>query len=68
MHWMRGASYPDVLARFETIFAERDVQMIAPVHGCIIRGRAAVRAHVRLMLEAMRLASEIPSEEETRYV
>jgi len=68
MHWMRGANYPDVLVRFETIFAERDVQMIAPVHGCIIRGRAAVRAHVRLMLEAMRLASEIPSEEETRYV
>jgi hypothetical protein len=68
MHWMRGASYPDVLQRFESLFNERDVQMIAPVHGCVIRGRTAVRAHVRLMLEAMRRASELPSEEETRYV
>lgn len=68
MHWMRGASYPDVMGRFASLFDEHDVQMIAPDHGCIIRGRAAVRAHVRLMLEAMRLASEIQSEEETRYV
>lgn len=68
MHWMRGASYPDILARFDKIFEERDVRMIAPVHGCVIRGRSAVQAHVRLMQQAMRLASEIPSEEETRYV
>jgi hypothetical protein len=68
MNWMRGATYPDVLARFETLFRERDVQMIAPVHGCVIRGRAAVRAHVQRMLEGMRAASALPSLEETRHV
>lgn len=68
MHWLRGATYPDILTRFETLFSERDVRMIAPVHGCVIRGRRAVRAYSQRMLEALREASSLPSQEETRYV
>ncbi len=68
MHWMRESSYPELIARVERIFAERDVQMIAPVHGCIIRGRQAVTAHVRLALEALRAASRIADRERARYV
>lgn len=68
MNWLRGAEYPDLLARLATIFRERDVQMIAPVHGCIIRGRAAVRAHVERLLAGLRAASALTSEEETHYV
>jgi hypothetical protein len=67
MNWLRGAEFPEVVARFETLFRERDVRMIAPVHGCVIRGRDAVRAHVAAMLSALRVTSQLPSLEETRY-
>lgn len=68
MNWMREADYPGYVERFESIFKEYDVQMIAPVHGCVIKGRAAVDAHVKLAAKAMRAASKLPDTERRRYV
>lgn len=68
MNWMREAEYPEVIERFESIFKKYDVQMIAPVHGCVIKGREAVAAHVKLAVSAMRAASKLPDTERKQYV
>ncbi len=68
MNWMREAQYPAMIERFESIFEQLDVRMIAPVHGCVIRGREAVAAHVKLAVKALRAASALPDEERMRYV
>jgi hypothetical protein len=68
MNWMREAEYPGYVERFESIFKQYDVQMIAPVHGCVIKGREAVDAHVKLAVKAMRAASKLPDTERKRYV
>lgn len=68
MNWMREADYPGYVERFEEIFKKYDVQMIAPVHGCVIKGREAVAAHVKLAAKAMRLAAKLPDTERKRYV
>ena len=67
MNWMREADYPEVIERFERLFRERDVQMIAPVHGCVLKGRDVVAAHVRLVARALRAASRIADTERLRY-
>lgn len=68
MNWMREADYPEIIERFESIFKQYDVQMLAPVHGCVIKGREAVAAHVKLALNAMHAASKLPDTERMRYV
>lgn len=68
MNWMREAQYPAVIERFESIFEQLDVRMIAPVHGCVIRGREAVAAHVKLAGKALRAAGALPDAERMRYV
>jgi hypothetical protein len=60
MNWLPGSAYPDVIARFESIFDELDVRMIAPVHGCVLKGRDVVDAHVALAIDALRLAQDFP--------
>jgi flavorubredoxin len=67
MNWLREAQYPAMLERFVSIFREHDVRMIAPVHGCVIRGREAVSAHVKLALAALRAAGALPDLERLRY-
>jgi len=66
-NWMREAQYPDYLRKFEQFFRDNDVRMLAPVHGCVIRGRDAVAAHVMLLRDAMRAASALPDTERLRY-
>jgi hypothetical protein len=68
MNWMREAQYPALIENFESLFAQLDVRMIAPVHGCVIMGREAVAAHVNLAVKALRAASALPDEERLRYV
>jgi hypothetical protein len=68
MNWMREAQYPAMIERFESIFEQLDVRMIAPVHGCVIRGRDAVAAHVKLAVKALRMAGTLPDAERMRYV
>jgi hypothetical protein len=67
MNWMREAQYPAMIERFESIFEQLDVRMIAPVHGCVIEGREAVAAHVRLAAKALRAAGALPDAERMRY-
>lgn len=68
MNWLRESDYPQVIARFEQVFQDHDVQIIAPVHGCVLRGRDVVAAHVRLVARALRAASRIADAERLRYV
>lgn len=68
MNWLRESDYPQVIARFEQIFRDHDVRIIAPVHGCVLRGRDVVAAHVRLVSKALRAASRIADTERLRYV
>jgi hypothetical protein len=67
MNWMREAEYPEVIERFEKIFREHDVRMVAPVHGCVLKGREVVAAHVKLVSKALRAASRIADAERLRY-
>jgi hypothetical protein len=68
MNWMREADYPEVIERFDRIFRELDVQLIAPIHGCVLKGREVVAAHVKLVSKALRAASRIADRERLRYV
>lgn len=68
MNWMRESQYPELIDRFQSIFAKHDVQTIAPVHGCVIKGREAVKAHVKLAVDAMRAASKLADTERKQYV
>lgn len=67
MNWMRESEYSKVMDRFISIFKENDVQMIAPVHGCVIKGREAVAAHVELAVAAMKAAAKLPDTERMQY-
>ncbi len=67
-NWMREAEFPHLIARFEQLFKDHDVQILAPVHGCVIQGREAVRAHVKLMTDAMRAASKLSDSQRLQYV
>jgi len=67
MNWMRESDYPEVIERFESVFRDHDVQMIAPIHGCVLRGRDVVAAHVRLVSKALRAASKVADSERMRY-
>lgn len=68
MNWMRESEYQEVIDRFEGLFRQYDVQMIAPVHGCVIKGREAVRAHVERAVAAMKAARHLPDTERKQYV
>jgi hypothetical protein len=65
---MREANYPEIIDRFEQIFKDHDVQILAPVHGAVIKGREAVAAHVKLATAALRVASKLPDTQRLRYV
>ncbi len=68
MNWLRESDVESYVARFEGIFKKYDVQILAPVHGCVIKGRDAVAAHVKLASAAMRAASKFPDTERMQYV
>jgi len=67
MNWMRESDYPEVLERFQAVFRERDVQVLAPIHGCVIQGREAVARHVKLVAKALRAARKVVDAERARY-
>jgi hypothetical protein len=67
MNWMREAEYSEIIERFERIFREHDVRMVAPIHGCVLKGREVVAAHVKLVSKALRAASRIADGERLRY-
>ncbi len=67
-NWMRESNYPEITDRFEQIFKDHDVQILAPVHGAVIKGKKAVDAHVKLALAALHAAARLPDTERLRYV
>lgn len=67
-NWMREASFQARIDQFEKVFKDHDVQIIAPVHGCVIKGRKTVAAHVKHAVSAMHAASKLPDTERLRYV
>jgi flavorubredoxin len=52
--WLADADTEPIRRRLEAIFAEHEVEVIAPGHGCVIQGGEAVRRHLELTLEALR--------------
>jgi flavorubredoxin len=52
--WLEDADTEPIRRRLEAIFAEREVEVIAPGHGCVIRSEGAVQRHLELTLEALR--------------
>ena len=67
-NWMREADFPNIMTRVKSIFDEHDIEFLAPVHGCVIKGHAAIAAHVKVTLEALHIASKIPDQERLQYV
>jgi len=67
-NWMREAVFPERIEAFEKVFRDHDIEILAPVHGCVIRGREAVTAHVNLAIKAMHVASKLQDTERLRYV
>jgi flavorubredoxin len=51
--WLPGAKVAPVVADLEARFERFDVHRIAPGHGQVIEGQDAVRAHCRLIVEAL---------------
>ena len=68
VNWLREAEFPEVASNIEKVFKAHDVQMIAPVHGCVLKGRNVIAAHVKVALEALKIAGSIPDSEVASYV
>ena len=47
--WIPYADMDSVEAKLDQIFAERKVDMIAPMHGCVLKGGPLVFKHVQLL-------------------
>jgi flavorubredoxin len=67
-NWMREANFQERIDMFEQVFRDYDVEMLAPNHGSVIRGRKAVAAHVKHAVNALHAASKLPDTERLRYV
>jgi flavorubredoxin len=59
--WLPGARTETLRSGIAEVFATHDVETIAPSFGCIIRGRDAVKRHVRIMDELLEFAGGQPS-------
>ena len=51
--WLPGAHTEKLVEDLRAIFESRPIEIIAPVHGCILRGRELVRTHYELMQELL---------------
>ena len=68
VNWLREADYPEVAENIEKVFKTHDVQIIAPVHGCALKGRSVIAAHVKVAIDALNIARTIPDFEVASYV
>lgn len=57
-HWFRHARSPRPAADLRRIFGTHDIQVIAPTHGCVLKGGAVVRRHLDLLLGLLPQADE----------
>jgi hypothetical protein len=51
--WLVGADVSGIRASVEAVFAEREIEIVAPSYGCVLQGRAVVERHLGLLLEAL---------------
>lgn len=51
--WLPGARTDQIIDGLQTLFSSREIENIAPVHGCILQGRDLVDRHYRLLLELL---------------
>jgi hypothetical protein len=62
INWLPGAYCPELLAAYDDILQQLDVAMIAPVHGAVIAGPAAVERNIAVAREALGLlTSAVPA-------
>jgi len=47
--WLAGANCEPIRASIRAIFDQRDVEIVAPTHGCILMGRDLVQRHLELV-------------------
>lgn len=59
--WLAGANAAQIREEIDEIFATRDVEVLAPSFGCVIKGRAAVEEHVQLFDDLLAAAPTRPS-------
>lgn len=59
--WLPGARTERIAEDLDAIFASRDVQIIASVHGCIFVGRDEVERQRQKMLQMLTLAGSAPA-------
>jgi flavorubredoxin len=52
--WLESVVTPRVADAVEQIFAEREIERIAPAHGCVLDGRELVDRHLAWMLQLLR--------------
>ena len=57
INWLPGAHCPDVVTALREVFSTYAVETIAPDHGCVLSGAAAVAAHLELALRALDLVT-----------
>lgn len=51
--WLRGSHTHLFVDQLRKIFDEHDIERIAPIHGCVIEGKAAVAQHLDLMIDML---------------
>jgi hypothetical protein len=51
--WLRGSHTQMLIDSLRKVFDEHDIERIAPIHGCVIEGRAAVARHRDLMFDML---------------
>ncbi len=54
--WLQGAETDELLADLDTIFDSRDVEVIAPMWGCVLSGRDLVSRERSALVEAIATA------------
>ena len=47
--WTSYANMEPIDAKLTTMFSEREVDIVAPMHGCILRGEALINKHLGLL-------------------
>jgi glyoxylase-like metal-dependent hydrolase (beta-lactamase superfamily II) len=51
--WLRDADAEPTRQAIAELFETHDIQVIAPIYGCVLRGRALVRHHVGMVLDLL---------------
>lgn len=56
--WVAYANTQPIDEKLTQMFAEREVTMLAPMHGCVLVGKELVDKHVNLLHEVLRASKE----------